>query len=318
MNNFILNNTNSDDDIGILDFIKTITDKNHITFTSSGTTGDPKQITHTYDNLIKNIKVRKELKNAVWGLTYDWKKIAGSQVILQSHLNDGTLVNLFNKSYSEIVNLIEAHKITHISATPTFYRLLRNVVFKNVKQVTLGGEVVNSNILSHIKKIFPNAKITNVYALTEFGTLFTSNTDYFEFSEKISTFVQIENNNIYIKENNSWINTGDMIEWLDNKKFKIIGRETNMINVGGIKVNPLKVEESINQLDYISNSIVYGKENSVMGMIVVADVVVLNANIDVKQIKHDLIKKLNQYEIPLKINIVNDIALNSNGKLVRK
>ena len=318
MNNFILNNTNSDDDIGILDFIKTITDKNYITFTSSGTTGDPKQITHTYDNLIKNIKVRKELKNAVWGLTYDWKKIAGSQVILQSHLNDGTLVNLFNKSYSEIVNLIEAHKITHISATPTFYRLLRNVVFKNVKQVTLGGEVVNSNILSHIKKIFPNAKITNVYALTEFGTLFTSNTDYFEFSEKISTFVQIENNNIYIKENNSWINTGYMIEWLDNKKFKIIGRETNMINVGGIKVNPLKVEESINQLDYISNSIVYGKENSVMGMIVVADVVVLNANIDVKQIKHDLIKKLNQYEIPLKINIVNDIALNSNGKLVRK
>jgi len=318
MNNFILNNTNSDDDIGILNFIKKITDKTHITFMSSGTTGDPKQITHTYDNLIKNIKVRKDLKNAVWGLTYDWKKIAGSQVILQSHLNDGTLVNLFNKSYSEIVNLIEAHKITHISATPTFYRLLRNVVFKNVKQVTLGGEVVNSNILFHIKKIFPNAKITNVYALTEFGTLFTSNKDYFEFSEKISTFIKIENNNIFIKENNSWINTGDMIEWLDNRKFKIIGRETNMINVGGIKVNPLKVEESINQLDYISNSIVYGKKNSVMGMIVVADVVVLNANIEVKQIKHDLIKKLNQYEIPLKINIVNDIALNSNGKLVRK
>ncbi len=136
--------------------------------------------------------------------------------------------------------------------------------------------------------------------------------------EKISTFIKIENNNIFIKENNSWINTGDMIEWLDNRKFKIIGRETNMINVGGIKVNPLKVEESINQLDYISNSIVYGKKNSVMGMIVVADVVVLNANIEVKQIKHDLIKKLNQYEIPLKINIVNDIALNSNGKLVRK
>ena len=317
MNNFILNNINSDDDTGILDFIDKICNKENITFTTSGTTGEPKQITHTYDNLIKNIKIRKELKNTVWGLTYDWKKIAGSQVILQSYLNEGKVVNLFKKSYSDIINLIEEYKITHISATPTFYRLLGNVIFENVKQVTLGGEVVNSNTISHIEKLFPNAKITNIYALTEFGTLFTSNKDYFEFSEKISIFVKIKNNTIFIKQNNEWIDTGDVIEWLNETKFKIIGRETNMINVGGVKVNPIKVEEVINELKYVSNSIVYGKKNSVMGMIVAVDVV-LNTNIAVKQIKNDLIEKLNQYEIPLKINIVDTIEINSNGKLIRK
>ena len=317
MNNFILNNINSDDDTGILDFIDKICNKENITFTTSGTTGEPKQITHTYDNLIKNIKIRKELKNTVWGLTYDWKKIAGSQVILQSYLNEGKVVNLFKKSYSDIINLIEEYKITHISATPTFYRLLGNVIFENVKQVTLGGEVVTSNVISHIEKVFPNAKITNIYALTEFGTLFTSNKDYFEFSEKISIFVKIKNNTIFIKQNNEWIDTGDVIEWLDETKFKIIGRETNMINVGGVKVNPIKVEEVINELEYVSNSIVYGKKNSVMGMIVAVDVV-LNTNIAVKQIKNDLIEKLNQYEIPLKINIVDTIEINSNGKLIRK
>ena len=267
--------------------------------------------------MIKNIKIRKELKNTVWGLTYDWKKIAGSQVILQSYLNEGKVVNLFKKSYSDIINLIEEYKITHISATPTFYRLLGNVIFENVKQVTLGGEVVTSNVISHIEKVFPNAKITNIYALTEFGTLFTSNKDYFEFSEKISIFVKIKNNTIFIKQNNEWIDTGDVIEWLNETKFKIIGRETNMINVGGVKVNPIKVEEVINELEYVSNSIVYGKKNSVMGMIVAVDVV-LNTNIAVKQIKNDLIEKLNQYEIPLKINIVDTIEINSNGKLIRK
>jgi acyl-CoA synthetase (AMP-forming)/AMP-acid ligase II len=191
------------------------------------------------------------------------------------------------------------------------------VVFENVNQVTLGGEVVDGNLITHIEKIFPNAKITNIYALTEFGTLFTSNKDYFEFSEKISIFVKIKNNTIFIKQNNEWIDTGDVIEWLGETKFKIIGRETNMINVGGVKVNPIKVEEIINELDYVSNSIVYGKENSVMGMIVAADVVLTN-NITVKQIKNDLIEKLNQYEIPLKINIVDTIKINSNGKLIRK
>lgn len=317
MDNFILNNTNSVDDAGILEFIDKINNKENIIFTTSGTTGIPKEIVHTYDSLIKNIKTKKELKNTVWGLTYDWKKIAGSQVILQSYLNDGKIVNLFKKSYSEIINLIKEYKITHISGTPTFYRLLGNDVFENVKQVTLGGEVVDDNLISHIEKIFPNANITNIYALTEFGTLFTSNKYYFELSEKISIFVRIENNNILIKHDNEWINTGDLVEWIDETKFKIIGRETNMINVGGVKVNPIKVEEIINKLNYVSNSVVYGKENSVMGMIVVADVI-LNNNVSVKQIKNDLLKKLNEYEIPLKINIVNFIKTNSNGKVIRK
>jgi acyl-CoA synthetase (AMP-forming)/AMP-acid ligase II len=317
MNSFILNNTNSIDDAGILKFIEKINNKESITFTTSGTTGEPKEIIHSYDILVKNIKIKDDLKNTVWGLTYDWTKIAGSQVILQSYLNGGKIVNLFKKSYSEIINLITEYGITHISATPTFYRLLGNVVFENVNQVTLGGEVVDANLITHIEKIFPNAKITNIYALTEFGTLFTSSKDYFEFSEKISIFVKIENNNIFIKQNNEWIDTGDVIEWLGETKFKIIGRETNMINVGGVKVNPIKVEEIINELDYVSNSIVYGKENSVMGMIVAADVVLTN-NITVKQIKNDLIEKLNQYEIPLKINIVDTIKINSNGKLIRK
>jgi acyl-coenzyme A synthetase/AMP-(fatty) acid ligase len=317
MNNFILNNTNSLDDNGILEFIKKINNKENIKFTTSGTTGEPKEIIHSYDILVKNIKIKDELKNTIWGLTYDWTKIAGSQVILQSYLNEGKIVNLFKKSHSETINLISQYGITHISGTPTFYRLLGNVVFENVKQVTLGGEVVDSSLITHIEKIFPNAKITNIYALTEFGTLFTSSKDYFEFSEKISIFVKIENNNIFIKDSGDWINTGDVVEWLDKTKFKIIGREANMINVGGVKVNPIKIEEIINNLEYISNSVVYCKQNSVMGRVVVADVIV-NTNVEVSQIKKDLTKKLNKYEIPLKINIVDTINTNSNGKLIRK
>jgi len=317
MNSFILNNTNSTDDIGILKFIEKINNKENITFTTSGTTGEPKEIIHSYDILVKNIKIKNDLKNTIWGLTYDWTKIAGSQVILQSYINGGKIVNLFKKPYSEIIDLITEYRITHISATPTFYRLLGNVVFENVKQVTLGGEVVDANLITHIEKIFPNAKITNIYALTEFGTLFASSKDYFEFSEKISIFVKIENNNIIIKDGEKWVNTGDVVEWLDETKFKIIGRDANMINVGGVKVNPLKIEEVINKLEYISNSVVYGKKNSVMGVIVVADVIV-NDDIKVTQIKSDLNKKLNKYEIPLKINIVDTINTNSNGKLIRK
>lgn len=317
MNNFILNNTDSNIDFEILAFIKKIEGKEDIVFTTSGTTGKPKKIIHNYKTLVKNIKIKEELKDSVWGLTYDYTKMAGSQVILQSYLNKSKIVNLFEKSHNETINLIKKYNVTHISATPTFYRLLTNNIFEKIKQTTIGGEPVDNNLINSLKKMFPNAKITNIYASTEFGTLFSSNNYCFEISEKIKPFVKIINETIFIKKNNEWIDTGDKIEWLESNKFKIIGRESSMINVGGVKVNPIKIESAINDLYYVLNSYVYGKNNSIMGTVVIADII-LNNNIDKNTIKKDLEKTLNKYEIPLKINIVDYIDLNSTGKIIRK
>ena len=194
--------------------------------------------------------------------------------------------------------------------------MIDDIIFKNVKQITLGGEVVSEQLISKIKKCFPNSKITNIYALTEFGTLFSSDKFYFEISKKNSIFVKIENNHIFVNQN-EWIDTGDIIEWIDATKFKIIGRETNMINVGGVKVNPIKIENYLNTLDYVKNSFVYSKENSVMGNIVIADIV-LKYEVDKSKINFDLQKKLDKYETPLKINIVKEIEINSTGKIIRK
>jgi acyl-coenzyme A synthetase/AMP-(fatty) acid ligase len=317
MDNFLLNNTESETDLGILDFIEKINNKEDILFKTSGTTGEPKYVKHTFESLTKNIKISDKLSNVVWGLTYDYKKIAGSQVILQSYLNNGKLVNLYGKTKEEITNLITKHNITHISATPTFYRLfLGSEVFNQVKQITLGGEVVSKSLIDKLRNSFPTANITNIYALTEFGTLFSSNDYYFEISEKNSILVKIENNRIFVNQD-GWKDTGDVVEMIDDTKFEIIGREFNMINVGGVKINPIKVENVINSFDYIKNSVVYSKNNSVMGNVVMCDVV-LNQSVDKGKIKQDLKQHLTSYEMPLKINIVDSIETNSTGKILRR
>ena len=314
-------------ELGILSFIKMInTNDKDIEYETSGTTGEPKKVYHNYNSLTKNIKIDKNLIESIWGLTYDYKKIAGSQVILQSFLNNSTIVNLYGKSKKEIHDLIEYQKITHISGTPTFYKLLIDggFVYNNIKQLTLGGEVSENYLLNKLTINFPNAKVTNIYASTEFGTLLTTNGQYFKITEKNHNLVKIVDDEIVVHSsllsqdtNLEWFNTGDKIEWVDDDNFKIVGRQTNMINVGGVKVNPIKVENLINSLEYVLISFVYGIKNSLMGNVVSVDLV-LKFDKSIKDIKFDLRNLLEPYEVPLKINIVEKININSTGKIDRK
>lgn len=319
MNDFILNFTNSDSDIGIMEVYHKLNKKQNCTFLTSGTTGDPKQICVSYDTLEKGAVVKNEYKDFVWGLTYDFSKIAGHQVILQCILNKNRIVNLIGKSNSEIESLIKKHNITHLSATPTFYRLLlNNNKFETIKQVTLGGEPVDESLILKIKNTFPNANITNIYALTEFGTLLTSNEHCFEINEKVQKYIKIIDNSIFVKQNEEFIDTGDLVEYISSTKFKIIGRDYSMINVGGIKINPIKVENLINTLKYVNNCRVFARKNSILGNVIEADVC-LKEVVDINKIKADLSNIIqNKYELPFKINIVDSIQLNSNNKVLRK
>lgn len=317
MTDFILN-CNPETDGGIIALIDKIGNKEQVSFSTSGTTGEPKKICHSYKFLTKNIKIDPKYKSSIWGLTYPANKIAGSQVVLQALLNEAYIVNLFNKPLSEVPKIINDYNVTHISATPTFYRLLfhNKFIFKKVIQVTLGGEVANRKIIEQVKTYFPNAKICNIYASTEYGTLFTSDSDCFELSKQASQLVKINDNEIVVRHNNKWMRTGDLVEWINDSKFRIIGRNSNLINVGGYIVNPLKVESIINDLNYVQQSYVYKIKNSVLGTVIAADIV-LNKNKEINLIKKDLKTKLENYELPLKINIVESLNLTETSKLSR-
>ncbi len=317
MDDFLLNNCNTEEDFGILRLADCLRDKRSIIFTTSGTTSNPKLIEHDYQTLVKNIKIDNDYKNSVWGLTYYYDKIAASQVILQSYLNNGKIVNLLNKSNEQIIHSIQKYEVTHLSATPTFYRMLTNGIFNKIKQVTVGGETVDRLLISHIQNIFPNAKITNVYALTEFGTLFSSNDEFFSLSKEKSETIKIADNHIFVMRKGDWLDTGDIVEFVDDHKFRIIGRASNMINVGGYKVNPIKIESIINNLNHVKNCKVYGIGNSVLGNIIAADIIT-DCAIDKEDLTSYLKQHLNKYEVPLKINIVDKISTTSTGKILRK
>jgi acyl-CoA synthetase (AMP-forming)/AMP-acid ligase II len=93
-----------------------------------------------------------------------------------------------------------------------------------------------------------------------------------------------------------------------------------VINVGGNKVHPEKVESVLMQVKDVLQVKVYAKTNSVIGALVAADVVT-SANADwpilLKNIREHCKLTLQRFEIPVKLQQVESIEVNASGKLSR-
>jgi acyl-coenzyme A synthetase/AMP-(fatty) acid ligase len=98
-----------------------------------------------------------------------------------------------------------------------------------------------------------------------------------------------------------------------------VGRRSETINVGGVKVHPLEVESIVTALEGVTKARVYGQDNPVVGQIVAVDLVVQD-NWDHQSVEKSVRKAcmvLPRHSRPRRINIVD--ALNTrNHKLVRQ
>lgn len=304
---------------------------------TSGTTGRPKKVGHTFKQLTRNIKQGERFKEDVWGFAYNPTHMAGLQVFFQALLNKNSIVYLFNKSFEKVSNLIERCHVTSISASATFYRNLAPYVEKNifllVKRLTFGGEKYDASLEPILRQSFPNARIRNVYATTESGSLFTAEGNLFKVSAENKTFIKINKNNellihkMLIGESREkafeedWFNTGDIVEVVEENKFKFMSRQSDLIHIGGYKVNPLEVEDIIKEVSGVKDVLVKSRKSSVTGEIVVADVV-KDEDTDKKELRRSIrrytTEKLQEWKVPRMVKFVDQIEVTRTGKKVRK
>lgn len=324
------------DIVEVFEVLLSNAERTSITLYTSGTTGRPKKVEHTLKSLIRTTKIADKYKKNVWGFTYNPTHFAGIQVFLQAFLNENTIVNLFHSDLIKIDESFSENKITNISGTPTFYRLLTSRckdVHQDVRFVTFGGEQYDINIVEKLKVIFPKAKFINIYASTEAGALFRTHSDYFSIDESLKKYIKISDNgellihkailgkSIDLKLNEDWYNSGDIVQLVSENKFKFISRKNEMINVGGYKVNPNEIEKCIMDIDGVRNVLVYGRKNRITGNIIAADVVA-NEDIDIDTFENSILEylkdKLQDWKIPRIIKFVNNIEVTRSGKKVRK
>tara|TARA_Y100000590_G_scaffold400243_1_gene484161 strand:- start:1756 stop:3114 length:1359 start_codon:yes stop_codon:yes gene_type:complete len=314
---------------------------------TSGTTGSPKLVSHTFSSLTLTTKFNIEQgKNIIWGMLYDFSRFAGLQVLLQSLVSGSKLIapnhedSLINKINSFIQN-----KCTHLSATPTLWRkILMTPKSKEINLVhaTLGGEIADDRILSSINLQYPKARVVHIFASTEAGVAFSV-------SDKKSGFpksylneppqgigIKIEKNKLFIRNEHvhkkylgndkvfgskdGWIDTGDMVH-ITNDRILFRGREDGIINVGGDKVYPEEIENVLLNHPLVASVKVYAKSNPITGSLVAADVILVdnktNSNEACKILREYSSKILERHKSLAMIKIVSSFDLNSSGKIAR-
>lgn len=309
---------------------------------SSGTTGVSKATLHSFNRLLfKYEKVRKDYITLAFMFI---DHIGGVDTLLYCLSNISTIVLANNRTTNNICNLIEKHKIEVLPTTPSFLNLLllsgdyEKYDLSSLKYITYGTEPMPKTTLEKCNIIFKNVNIIQKFGATEVGTLGTksesSNSTWMKLGG-VGFETRIRENKLEIKSHSAmlgylnapdpftidgWFKTNDNVEIKDGF-YRILGRDSEIINVGGEKVFPAEVENIILQLEEIIDARVFGKSNSILGNIVACEVVVKDNNINKKDIKNKIKQlcklKLDEYKVPVKISFTYENNISDRFKKKR-
>ncbi|MFK7803678.1 MAG: fatty acid--CoA ligase family protein [Anaerolineae bacterium] len=309
---------------------------------SSGSSGKPKPILHSLERFLGKYSQTSKPFITLSFLLLD--HIAGIDTLFYILFSGGTLVAPEERGPNYICGLIEAAQVEVLPVSPSFLNLLwlsgdfEKYQLDSVKIVTFGSEPMTSNNLNHAKIIFPNATIKQKYGTSEFGSPASKSReddqlwiqlDGEQFETKVVDgilFVKSQTTMLgYLDDSepmfvNGWYNTGDRVE-VDGEWLRILGRESDVINVGGEKVFPSEVEAVIQAVEGVVECSVYGEPNPITGNIVCAAIFPALGS-DLKQLKK-LIKRacsasLLRYKVPVKIKFSEQSLTNDRQKKVRK
>jgi len=113
--------------------------------------------------------------------------------------------------------------------------------------------------------------------------------------------------------------SGDAVTKDEDGYLYFVSRTDEMIKTSGYRVSPTEIEESLLQLNDISEAVAMGIPHPELGQAIVVVITCPNENNDKeKSILVELKKKLPAYMVPQKIFIRNDLPRNANGKYDRK
>jgi acyl-CoA synthetase (AMP-forming)/AMP-acid ligase II len=270
----------------------------HLVLTT-GTTGTPRGVRHDWNRILRSTGRIAPAPGQRWLLAYGLHQFAGLQIIVHAAAAGATLVAPAPRRPREGLAAMRAYGVTHASATPTYWRFLLAELRAQggappvLDQITLGGEAIPAPLLGQLAATFPAARISQVYAASEFGSSGSVrdgrnglSVDVLNRGDDADVARRVVDGELWVRSRigmlgyhgeepvdaDGWRATGDLVEIVEDR-ILFRGRTSEIINVGGVKVHPLPIEERVGAVPGVDMARVYGRSNAMTGAIVAVEVV---------------------------------------------
>lgn len=309
---------------------------------SSGSTGKSKAALHNFTHLLEKFKTSRQRMRTITFLLLD--HIGGINTLLYTLSNGGVVISIQDRDPEVVCRAIATHKAEMLPTSPTFINLLlmshayERYDLSSLKLVTYGTEVMPESTLTRMHELFPHIRLQQTYGLSELGILRSKSKDSGSLWVKVGGEgfeTKVVDGILWIRAHSAmlgylnapspfdeegWFNTNDMVE-VDGEYIRILGRKSEIINVGGQKVYPAEVESVLLQMENVADAVVVGEPHPLTGNIVTARINLLQpepAQAFRQRMRAFCRDRLASFKVPVKVEIVDSEQFNARYKRVRR
>ncbi|MEV0193525.1 long-chain fatty acid--CoA ligase [Kitasatospora purpeofusca] len=300
---------------------------------SSGTTGRSKASVLDFQRLLArydNGNGQKRPRRTLAFLSLD--HIGGINTLFHTFSQGGAVITVPERTPVAVFAAVEEHRVSILPTTPTFLTMvlisgaLDRHDTSSLELITYGTEPMPTRTLSRMVEMLPEVRFKQTYGLSELGILPTKSRSDDTLWVKLGSSGfehKIIDNVLWIRSEmamlgylnapapfdaDGFFNTQDVVE-VDGDWVCILGRQSEIINVGGEKVYPSEVESVVLEISNIADATVSGRANRVTGM-VVSVVVKLVEPEDIasvrRRIREHCSQRLEAFKVPASISISSD------------
>lgn len=294
---------------------------------STGTTGRPKAILHDLTLFLKRFETPRPTLRTINFLLFD--HIGGINTLLHTLFNKGVVIAPESRTVDSILDTCCKYDVEVLPTTPTFLRMMLmsgavpTKVPSCLKVITYGTERMDQPTLEELCRLLPNVDFRQTFGMSELGivrvkseardSLFMKVGGEGVETRVVDGVLQIRSSSCMLGYLNApspfdaegWYDTKDVVE-VKGKYYKVTGRVSDVINVGGLKFMASEVERVSLTFPNVSLVKASPKQNPITGQHVELLVQPTSEEgIDKEALMVFLKERLQPHMVPKRIRIEN-------------
>jgi long-chain acyl-CoA synthetase len=253
---------------------------------STGTTGRPKAILHDLTLFLKRFETPRPTLRTINFLLFD--HIGGINTLFHTLFNRGLVVAPESRTVESILETCRKFKVEVLPTTPTFLRIMLmsgmvpSKLPDSLRLITYGTERMDQPTLDELCTLLPNVDFRQTFGMSELGImrvkskardslLMTVGGEGVE-TKVVDGVLKIRSSSRMLGylnaplpfDDEGWYDTKDVVE-VEGQYYKVTGRVSDVINVGGLKFMASEVERVALNFPNVSLVKAIAKHNPVTG-----------------------------------------------------